>query len=207
VPAIAKVSRALYAKEDALPARRKFGASQKERLFFAVLPPPAGRDVIHALAEAQKRACGFDGTLIRPEHLHVTLFHLGDWIALPAELVAQANQAATSVAAAGFEVRFDKLASFRNRTGVRPFVLTGPSEAWRPLRLALGQGLKQVGLGAAVHDLDDFTPHVTLLRDEKSAKAQKIDPITWQVQDFVLVQSLLGKTTHIHLGRWPLQAK
>ena len=188
-----------------MPARRKFGASQKERLFFAALPPPDSRDVIHALAEAQKRACGFDGTLIRPEHLHVTLFHLGDWIALPAELVAQANQAAASVAAAGFEAVFDKLTSFRNRTGVRPFVLTGPSQSWRPLRLALGQGLKQAGLGAAVHDLDDFTPHVTLLRDEKSAKAQKITPISWQVREIILIQSLLGQTTHIHLGRWSLQ--
>jgi 2'-5' RNA ligase len=176
-------------------------------LFFAALPPPDSRDVIHALAEAQKRAHGFAGTLIRPEHLHVTLFHLGDWMALPEELIAQAGAAAASVAAPGFEVAFDKLASFRNRTGVRPFVLTGPPEAWRPLRLALGQALKQVGLGGAVHDLDDFGPHVTLLRDEKSAKAQKIAPINWHVQDFVLVQSLLGKTTHIHLGRWPLQTQ
>ena len=71
---------------------------------------------------------------------------------------------------------------------------------------ALGQALKQNGLGSAAHDLDDFTPHVTLLRDAKAAKAQKIDPMTWQVADFVLVQSLLGKTTHIHLGRWPLKA-
>ena len=185
--------------------RRRFGASQKERLFFAALPPPDGRDAIYALAQEQKRMHGFDGTLIRPEHLHVTLFHLGDWIALPEELIARASAAAASAAAAGFEVVFDKLTSFRNKTGVRPFVLTGPSETWRPLRLALGQGLKQVGLGAAVHDLDAFTPHVTLLRDKKSAKSQKITPINWQVQDFVLVQSLLGKTTHIHLGRWPLK--
>ena len=193
-----------------MPPKRpghKFGASQKERLFFAALPPPDAGHVIHALAESQKHAHGFDGTLIKPEHLHVTLFHLGDWIALPEELIAQAGAAAASVAAPDFEVVFDKLASFRNRTGVRPFVLTGPSEPWRPLRLALGQTLKQMGLGAAVHDLDDFTPHVTLLRDEKSAKAQKIAPINWRVRDFVLVQSLLGKTTHIHLGRWPLRSQ
>jgi len=159
------------------------------------------------MAEELKREHGFDGTLIRPEHLHVTLFHLGDWIRLPEELIAQAVAAATSVTAPAFEVAFDKLTSFRNRTGIRPFVLTGPAEAWRPLRTALGQTLKQAGLGSAVHDLDDFTPHVTLLRDAKSAKSAKIDPIKWQVADFVLVQSLLGKTTHIHLGRWPLRSQ
>jgi 2'-5' RNA ligase len=196
-------------KEDAMPPRpgRKFGASQKERLFFAALPPPDLRGVIHALAEEEKRAHGFAGTLIRPEHLHVTLFHLGDWRTLPQELIAQASAAAAGVMAPAFDVTFDKLASFRNRTGIRPFVLTGPADSWRPLRAALGQALKGVGLGGAVHDLEDFIPHVTLLRDGKSAKNRKIDPIGWQVQDFVLVQSLLGKTTHIHLGRWPLQTK
>ena len=190
-----------------MPPRRKFGASQKERLFFAALPPSDSRSAIYALAEDQKRAHGFDGTLIKPEHLHITLFHLGDWIRLPEELIAQAKAAAAGVAASSFEVAFDKLTSFRNRTGILPFVLTGPAEPWRTLRTALGQALKQAGLGGAVHDLDDFTPHVTLLRDEKQAKTQKIAPLSWQVQEIVLIQSLLGKTTHIHLGRWPLQIK
>ena len=184
--------------------RRRFGPSQKERLFLAVLPPPAVGDAIAALAEEQKRRHDFTGTLIRPEHLHVTLFHLGDWHSLPQELVAQTAAAAASVGAAAFDVTVGKLQSFRNRTGILPCVLTGPPEPWRPLRTALGQALKQSGLGGAVHDLEDFVPHVTLLRDARSVKAEKIGVIKWQVQDFVLVQSLLGKTTHIHLGRWPL---
>ena len=187
--------------------RRRFGPSQKERLFLAALPPSGITQIIHVLAEEQKRTHGFDGTLIRPEHLHVTLFHLGDWITLPEELVSRAREAAASIDAATFEVTFERLTSFRNRTGIQPFVLTGPSEPWRPLRSALGRALKKFGLGVAVHDVDDFTPHVTLLRDAKSAKSVRIDPIKWQVQDFVLVQSLLGKTTHIHLGRWPLKAR
>jgi len=189
-----------------LPARprRRFGASQKERLFLAVRPPPSIEPRIHALAQAQKDLHGLAGALIRPEHLHITLFHLGDWAALPQELIAQAIAAAAKTDAAAFDVSFDRLQSFRNRTGILPFVLTGPSEPWRPLRAALGQSLKGCGLGGAVHDLDDFTPHVTLLRDAKAVKARKIDPITWRVEDFVLIQSLLGKTTHIHLGRWRL---
>ena len=174
-------------------------------MFLAALPPDGVRESIYALAEDQKRAHGFTGTLIRPEHLHITLFHLGDWITLPEELIAQAIAAAASAKAAAFEVVFDRLQSFRNRTGILPFVLTGPSDPWHPLRAALAQGLKQFGLGSAAHHLDDFTPHITLLRDAKSVKGNRTDPIKWQVQDFVLVKSLLGKTTHIHLGRWPLQ--
>ncbi len=100
--------------------------------------------------------------------------------------------------------RSHRVESFRNRTGIYPFVLTGDAAPWKPLRTALGAALKQAGLGGAVHEADDFKPHVTLLRDAVRAKPVKIAPISWRVQDFVLIHSLLGKTTHIHLGRWPL---
>ncbi len=63
--------------------RRKFGATQKDRLFLACLPDEATAARIHALAAGLRAERGLGGTLIRPEHLHVTLFHLGDWIALP----------------------------------------------------------------------------------------------------------------------------
>ncbi|HEY0301693.1 MAG TPA: hypothetical protein VGC36_10185, partial [Rhizomicrobium sp.] len=53
--------------------RRKFGATQKDRIFLALLPDVETAARIHALAEALKAAHGFAGTLIRPEHLHVTL--------------------------------------------------------------------------------------------------------------------------------------
>jgi len=186
--------------------RRKFGATQKDRIFFACLPDAATAAHIHALAEQQKQVHKFAGTLILPEHLHVTLFHLGDWIALPAEIVAHASEAAAQVAAQAFAVSFNRVESFRNRTGIYPFVLTGAAEPWRRLRSALGAALKQTGIGGAVHADDDFKPHVTLLRDEQRAKPIAIDPITWRVQDFMLIHSLLGKTTHIHLGRWPLKS-
>jgi len=185
--------------------RRKFGATQKDRIFFACLPGTATASRIHALAAEEKRSHGFAGTLILPEHRHVTLFHLGDWIELPTEIVARAREAAAQVEVRSFDVSFARLESFRNRTGVYPFVLTGAAEAWRPLRTALGAALRKAGLGGAVHEADDFRPHVTLLRDERHAKARVIEPIAWQVRDFVLIHSMLGKTTHVHLGRWPLR--
>jgi 2'-5' RNA ligase len=63
--------------------------------------------------------------------------------------------------------------------------------------------LKNNGLGGATQG--DFKPHVTLTRDDKRISPKPIDPISWMVRDFVLIHSLLGKTTHIHLARWPLQ--
>jgi len=186
-------------------SRRKFGATQKDRLFLACLPDAGEAAHINAFAQSLKAAHKFDGTLILPEHLHVTLFHLGDWNGLPEPIVAAARSAAEGVRAAPFEVAFDRAQSFRNSTGIYPFVLTGPQRgsALHAFHAALGAQLKKQGLGSAVH-ADDFVPHVTLLRDSTRASPERIAPITWTVRDFVLVHSLLGRTTHIHLARWPL---
>ena len=186
-------------------ARRKFGPSQKDRIFFAVLPDDETAARIHALAEKLKPANKFTGTLIRPEHLHITLFHLGDWNGLPQSIVDIAGKAAAEVIAAPFEIACARTESFRNSTGVYPFVLL-PEQGATPLRAfhgALGAALKRSGLGGATQG--EFKPHVTLLRDGLRAKPAPVAPIAWTARDFVLVHSLLGKTTHIHLGRWPLR--
>ena len=185
--------------------RRKFGASQKDRIFFACLPGAGTAARIHGLAETLKREQGFTGTLILPEHLHVTLFHLGDWQVLPHEIVEIAKRAAAEVLVPAFAVTFARVESFNNRTGIYPFVLTGEASRWSALRNALGGALKKNGLGGAVHLEDPFKPHVTLLRDQIRAKPLSIDPIVWAVRDFVLIHSLLGQTKHVHLGRWPLR--
>lgn len=185
--------------------RRKFGASQKDRIFFACLPDTETAARIHALAQSLKQEHGLEGTLILPEHLHVTLFHLGDWSALPTEIVEHARSAAAAVRLAPFNVVFDRAGSFRNRTGVYPFVLTGDKHvaAWRPLHDVLAAALARAGLGGATRG--ELQPHVTLARDLTRVRPKPVPPISWQVRDFVLVHSLLGKTTHVHLGRWPLR--
>jgi len=186
-------------------SRRKFGPSQKDRIFFAALPDEKTAARIHALAGVISRARAFEGTLILPEHLHVTLFHLGDWASLPEEIVTLAREAAAQVDTPAFEVAFNRSESFRNSTGIYPFVLTGDRDAaaWRELHTALGAALKRAGLGGATQG--DFKPHITLLRDRLRAPSSPIEPISWVVRDFVLVHSLLGRTTHIHLARWPLR--
>lgn len=183
--------------------RRKFGPSQKERIFFAVLPDEKVAARIRALAEELKAKHGFKANLILPEHLHVTLFHLGDWAALPEEIVNLASSAASQVRVPQFAVTFARAESFRNRTGVFPFVLTGGAREWAALHEALAARLKDAGLGGAARG--EFKPHVTLTYDEVRVKPTAIDPISWTVRDFVLIHSQLGKTTHGYLGRWPLE--
>jgi 2'-5' RNA ligase len=183
-------------------SRRKFGPSQKERIFLAALPDDETAARIHALAETLKAERGFTGNLILPEHLHVTLFHLGDWAALPEEIVNLASGAAARVNVPAFEVTLKRAQSFRNSTGVYPFVLTGDKTQWRALYEALRIALTDVGLGGATRG--DFEPHITLTYDKVRVKSFAIDPIVWTVKDFVLIHSQLGKMTHNQLGRWPM---
>jgi len=188
-------------------ARRKFGATQKDRLFLACLPDPATAARIYALAEELKDSRKLEGTLTRAEHLHVTLFHLGDWNGLPDLIVSSAQTAAKEIAAAPFDVAFDRAQSLGNSTGVYPFVLLGDDgpTALRRFRQLLGAALTRHGLGGAVQ-ASEFRPHVTLLRDARRiGRVPLAPPVSWSVRDFVLVHSLLGRTTHIHLARWPLQ--
>jgi 2'-5' RNA ligase len=181
-------------------ARRKFGPSQKERIFFACLPDTELAARIYSKAEEWKREKGLAANLILPEHLHVTLFHLGDWAALPEEIVKLAKAAAEQVRAAPFEIAFTRAESFRNSTGVFPFVLTSEIAPWKAFHNALGAALQTIGLGGATKG--EFKPHMTLTYDKLRVKPMAIEPITWAVRDFVLVHSQLGKTAHNHLGRW-----
>src|ERR1700692_2760364 len=97
--------------------QRKFGASQKDRIFFACLPDVETAARIYRWADEFKREKSLDGTLILPDHLHVTLFHLGDWHSLPGEIVDLARTAAAQIRVAPFDVTFRRAGSFRNRTG------------------------------------------------------------------------------------------
>ncbi len=184
---------------------RRFAASQKDRIFFACFPDRATAERIYELAERLKRAHGFVGKLVLPHHLHVTLYHLGDWPSLPAPVVAAAQEAAAQVNVPPFDVTFTGSESFGGGIGPFPFVLTGEQDlsAWNALRRPLGVAMERKGLGGATRGR--FTPHMTLLRDVKRAVSAPIEPITWTVRHIVLVHSLLGKTTHVHLGSWPLQ--
>jgi len=184
--------------------RRKFGPSQKHRIFLAALPDAESAARIYTLALGLKAKHDFAGNLILPEHLHITLFHLGDWAALPEEIIALASLAASRVQVSAFHVRFNRAQSLRNSTGIYPFVLTGDKipSPWRESHEALRNALIETGLGGATKG--EFLPHITLTYDKLRAKPHDIPPIGWLVRDFVLIHSELGRTTHNHLGCWPL---
>jgi 2'-5' RNA ligase len=168
-----------------------------DRLFLAALPDAVTASRIAKVAQRLRAGRGLRGRPLRPEHFHVTLFHIGDGIGLSPETVEAVRQRAATVAMPSFKVAFDRAGSFKNGA----FVLRGDDGT--------------IGLEVLHQRLDDafdgrprrarpFTPHVTLLRDRQVVDEQFIEPIAWQVREVVLVHSLLGKTEHRHLARFPL---
>ena len=51
-----------------------------------------------------------------------------------------------------------------------------------------------------------FTPHTTLLYGEPITPEESVEAVSWVVNEFVLVHSLVGKTRHIPLARWMLHS-
>lgn len=177
-----------------------------DRLFFAIYPDAAAAAQIGSLAQQLRAQHGLRGKPLKPERFHVTLHHLGDYAGLPQDLVEVAGAAAASVAAAPFDITFDRAASFTSAPRNRPFVLRGAGglAALTAFQQSLGDALKKTVLGRWAKP--GFTPHVTLLYDDRSVPEQAVTPVSWTAHEFVLVHSLIGQTLHVPLARWPLHA-
>ena len=177
---------------------------QTDRLFFAVYPDPQTAQRIVELAQSVRAAHGLHGNPLRVDRVHVTLHHLGDHAGLPEHLVASASEVAASMAIQPFDVSFDCVASFPGRARKRPCVLRGGNaDANAPLlafQSELGERLRAAGLGRHVERR--FTPHLTLLYDERVVAPEPVAPIGWTVHELALVHSLIGRGQHRVLGRW-----
>ncbi len=144
------------------------------------------------------------GKPLATERFHVTLHHLGDYAGLSQGLVDAAREAGAAVATPPFDVLFDRAGSFVGRPRNRPFVLRGSDgvAALAAFQQSLGTTMKNAGLWRRVES--HFTPHVTLLYDDRFVEEQPVEGIGWTVHELVLVHSLLGRTEHVVLDRWPL---
>jgi 2'-5' RNA ligase len=170
-----------------------------DRLFFAVRPD------LETAAEIVERTMrwradhGLTGKPLKPEHLHVTLFHVGDDdTPPPAELIDALAERAATVTMPAFRVEFDRVMSF----GGGAVVLGGDDD--RLIGLHILQQRLSDALDASPGPAQHFAPHVTLLRDKQRIAEQSIEPISWTAREIVLVHSLLGKTIHRDVVRVPL---
>ena len=174
-----------------------------DRLFFAIFPDPLTAGRIAEQADRLRTAHQLSGRPLADERFHITLHHLGDHAGLRRDIVAMAGEAAQALAAAPFEVTFDRAVSFHNG-GNNPLVLRGDAglEALKAFQRDLGLAMARAGLGRLIDKA--FTPHVTMLYDRRAVAEEPVEPVTWTVSGFTLVHSLLGRTEHVPLARWTL---
>ncbi len=181
------------------------GAPQAtDRLFFAVFPDAATAARIVQLADVLRSDCALRGKPLRSDRLHITLNHIGDFSGLPADIEAAAIAAGNRIRTPSLAVVFNRAASFGSQSRNRPLVLRmlPVTESLLTLQRDLGVAMTACGLGRHVER--QFVPHVTLLYDDQLVADREIPVIDWQVSEFALVHSLLGRTEHRILARWPL---
>jgi 2'-5' RNA ligase len=177
-----------------------------DRLFFALFPDAEAAERIAQCARQLRAEHGLHGSPLKTERFHITLHHLGDYAGLPQGVVDMAGKAAAAVKSRPFSVTFDRAASFSSSPRNRPFVLRGDAglAALMIFQQALGIEMTKAGLGRWAKPA--YTPHVTLLYDDRAVPEQAVESITWTAGEFVLVRSLIGQTRHVPLARWPLQS-
>lgn len=194
-----------------MPQMSLFGLGTKSEhehnYFFALSPSPEVRLELSKCAEILRAAQNFNGSWIASERYHLTLHHLGQFPEVRADLVSRAITAASKIQAKPFDLVLDQFMGFDSRTGRYPCVATSSRELpdlnnfWQLLK----NNLLAVRLGEKSGS--SFKPHATLLYNRQPlGEPRSIAPIHWHVTDFVLIESLVGKSEHIELGRWPLSA-
>jgi 2'-5' RNA ligase len=177
-----------------------------DRLFFGVFPPEPVQVRIIAIAEDLKAREGLRGRIHAPDRLHVTLFHVGDYVGLPNGVVEKCTAAASALRFAPFEATFDRARSFSSQPRNRPFTLQGGEgvETLIVMREAFRTEMLKAGLQRECRG--SFVPHVTLLYDDKAVEETPVPPVSWTVENVMLVRSHLGQGRHEHLQVWPLRA-
>jgi 2'-5' RNA ligase len=175
--------------------------AQVHRLFFALWPGEATRARMAQVAAGLRPV--YPARWVDPSRYHVTLHFLGDHAALRADLVDAAMAAAARVHSPGFDCVLDRVGGFR---GARPPCVLQPArpapglqQLWQDLRLALAGAGQGRGLAR------DFAAHATLGYGRGAPlRPASIEPVTWSVDGFVLLHSIVGQPAYHVLGTWPL---
>jgi len=165
-------------------------------LFFAVVPSEEERARIGDLIASLR----IGGVPMRLDRLHITTLSLVLDDGLPDGLAQEAAEIAASIRMPSFRVIFDRLVGGNRSALLLP---SEPLVALRMFRERLGFALMRAGIAFRQ---GGFSPHVTLLYGGQPMPEQEIEPISWLVEDFVLIDSLIGETRHVEVGRWQLRS-
>jgi 2'-5' RNA ligase len=173
-----------------------------DRLFFAVLPDA---DAVKAICDLQRKLserAGLSGAEVPPDHLHVTLWRVGDYVVPPtAEDIDAIVRQAVTVEMPPFRLSFGGVKSV-SRGALVLSAGRGCAELER-----LSTGLRDALTPPGRERTNAARPHLTLMRSETILTERRIKAIGWTVREIVLVHSLLGRGTHRPVGRVPLRGR
>ena len=171
-------------------------AGGPQRLFFALLLPPALRERIAVAAAEVERSHPSGARPTAPDRYHVTLHFLGNHDPVPDALIAAARAGGDATPPRRFEWRLDQAGSFG--AGVR-WLSGPPGDGLLALHRELGEALTHAGVGLETRP---FVPHLTIARGARAPLGHApIDPLSWHVDGFALVLSRPGRPYEI-LHRW-----
>jgi len=165
-------------------------------LFFAIVPP---LDIRQRLADATA-SLPVGGSPVHRDRLHISTLNLVHYGALPEGLDEHAARAVGSIQAAPFTVMFNRLVGGASSMVLLP---DEPLDRLRMFRERLGFLLIRAGIDVRLEGR--FKPHITLSYRNELRFETEIDPIVWTVEEVVLIDSQVGHTKHVEVGRWPLR--
>lgn len=169
--------------------------SVAERLFFALLPPPAVQAELGRLAAWCQRRCG--GFAVAPENLHLTLLFLGEL--LPGQVDA-VRRAAGGLRWAPFGMSLDRIEYWPG-----PRLLCAVPNQPLPAAAALATALREAVRDIVLVPPRPFAAHVTLLRRLRRLDEVSMLPLAWSATEFCLLRSQqAGRSVrYSSIDAWP----
>jgi 2'-5' RNA ligase len=164
------------------------------RLFLAVRPPATVIPEIGGLRDSFGQTRG----LVADGHLHLTTWLFEDSQDFPAEAAERARAVVAALELLRFRIVLERMIGSGGRVVLVPYA---PLPGFVALQSTLDQALS--GAGLRPHPGWRFRPHMTLLHGRQEID-QSIAPISWDVDNLVLLDSVVGERRHDVIARWPL---
>ncbi len=195
--------------KNSMPQMSLFGAGTKpahdNNYFFALSPSPEVRQQLANVADQLNSSRKFNGSFVPSERYYFKLHELGQTQRCTPSLVEKAIVAANKIRAKPFNVVLDTFTCADGRNGRFPGVLTSVNELLEMKKFwqLLKNNLLAVKLGVELSD--SFYPHITLLYNrQRLVETFPVTPISWRINDFVLIESPVNNCEQNEVGRWVL---
>ena len=176
----------------------------KHVVYLAIQPPPEAAAQALARLDASSQRRRLSARPVAPERLHVSLFHVGDFKRPPTPVFDKVIAALSVVDTRPFVVEFNRLGTWPAGDPPRPVVLWGDEGVIGVTGLysAIFRAMRRIDM--APRREPEMTPHMTLVYDKAEVPETFIEPVSWMVEEFVLIHAVHGEGRFEVVGRVPL---